>query len=353
MKLFKMIVLWCVSLLSVCIVTASYSPTSTDKMLVETFSKKISTMYQKTPSKIEKIAPKLKVLVSMYDDSRMEYYILDWLYQHIVSLMNTVTVVVPASNEETTTTVVTEIQNPTPVSNVVEPTVTSTSSTTSTTAQPVAVVSNPASQVESTPSGSSFMLPDSAQEWALAIQQIINSAHIKWNPDAKFSLVEFSDFQCPFCQRFTLDKVLDTVLGTYEGKVNAVFAHFPLSNHPLAEDAALAAECVGEIWWSLAFQRYKHELFFLWFTDLDKAYEALQYINVDINRDQFDTCRSNKKHLSKVQADYNAWITVWVRWTPTVVFFNRENGNYKVIPWANTPEAYADIINQLEPELLQ
>lgn len=295
----------------------AYSPTSFDLILVENFSKKISNIHQSDPMRIEKIAPKLKSVVMMYEDSSMEHFVLHSLYEHIISLINTIPVSLPVEEE------IVQLSWPVEVENT----------------------------VDETSNDLLFNLPDTASDWSKLIQKIINTWYIKWNPDAKFSLIEFSDFQCPFCQRFTLDKVIDTVIWDYEWKINTVFAHFPLSNHPLAEDASLAAECVWELWWWLAFQRYKHELFFLWFTDLNKAYEALNYINIDIDRDEFDTCWEEKRHLWKIESDYNAWVSVWVRWTPTVIFFNRENGNFKVIPWANTPEAYADIINQLEPDL--
>src|SRR5262249_1608015 len=61
--------------------------------------------------------------------------------------------------------------------------------------------------------------------------------------DAKIIIVEYSDFQCPFCSRVygTLE---DHVLKDYADKVRFVFKNFPLTSiHPWAEDAALASEC--------------------------------------------------------------------------------------------------------------
>jgi protein-disulfide isomerase len=72
---------------------------------------------------------------------------------------------------------------------------------------------------------------------------------IKGNPNAPVTIVEFSDFQCPFCSRVnpTLKKILDT----YGDKVRVVFKHNPLSFHkdaPLASEAALAAGAQGKFW---------------------------------------------------------------------------------------------------------
>lgn len=60
---------------------------------------------------------------------------------------------------------------------------------------------------------------------------------------APVTLVEFSDFQCPFCRRFngTLRRTLDA----FPGQVSYVFVHYPLPNHPSALPAARAAECAN------------------------------------------------------------------------------------------------------------
>jgi protein-disulfide isomerase len=71
----------------------------------------------------------------------------------------------------------------------------------------------------------------------------------KGNPRAKLAIVEFSDFQCPYCARVipTLKQIEDE----YGGKVRIVFKHLPLSNHSKAPDAHAAAEAAhrqGRFW---------------------------------------------------------------------------------------------------------
>ncbi len=62
--------------------------------------------------------------------------------------------------------------------------------------------------------------------------------------DAPITIVEFSDFQCPFCR--VESGTLAEVVEDYGGEVAVVFRHFPiLSVHPFAERAAIAAECAG------------------------------------------------------------------------------------------------------------
>lgn len=67
------------------------------------------------------------------------------------------------------------------------------------------------------------------------------------NKNAKVSIVEFSDFQCPFCQRFFTDalaKIKTEYVNT--GKAKLAFRHYPLSFHPNAQKAAEASECANE-----------------------------------------------------------------------------------------------------------
>jgi len=62
--------------------------------------------------------------------------------------------------------------------------------------------------------------------------------------NGKITLLEFSDFECPYCARFipTVNQIKDA----YPNDVTVVFKHFPLSFHPLAKPAAVATECAAE-----------------------------------------------------------------------------------------------------------
>jgi len=74
--------------------------------------------------------------------------------------------------------------------------------------------------------------------------------------DAKVTIVEFSDFQCPFCSR--AEESVEQVMTAYAGKVRIFYRHFPLSFHPFAQKAAEAAACADE---QGKFWDYHHTLF--------------------------------------------------------------------------------------------
>jgi protein-disulfide isomerase len=72
---------------------------------------------------------------------------------------------------------------------------------------------------------------------------------IKGNPNAPVTIVEFSDFQCPFCSR--VNPTIKKIFETYGDKVRVVFKHSPLAFHkdaPLASEAALVAGAQGKFW---------------------------------------------------------------------------------------------------------
>ena len=87
----------------------------------------------------------------------------------------------------------------------------------------------------------------SAPSAPVDMEALIDDDHVKGDPDAPVTIVEWSDYECPFCVRFysqTLGQIDSQYIET--GKVKLVYRDFPLSFHPQAQKAAEAAECAGE-----------------------------------------------------------------------------------------------------------
>lgn len=68
--------------------------------------------------------------------------------------------------------------------------------------------------------------------------------HIRGNKNAKVTLIEYSDFQCPYCLRH--EDSLNQALKEFPNDVRLIYRHFPLSFHPEAQKAAEASECAGQ-----------------------------------------------------------------------------------------------------------
>jgi len=129
--------------------------------------------------------------------------------------------------------------------------------------------------------------------------------------DALVTIIEFNDFQCPFCKRFR-DETLDQILGTYEGKVKYVLRDFPLSFHQHAQKAAEASECAddqGKFW-------DYHDLLFANQNALDVASLKGYAAQLGVDTATFNDCLDTGKHASEVQKDHQDGLAAGVTGTP-------------------------------------
>lgn len=154
---------------------------------------------------------------------------------------------------------------------------------------------------------------------------------MKGNQDAEITIVEFSDFQCPFCWRFytqTLPLIEQNYMST--GKVNFVYRDFPIQGiHPNAYPAALAGECAdeqGKFWemHDLIFINQKNwqDLPILQATNLFKQYA----VNVGLDANEFDSCMDSGKYIEEITNDLNDGRAYGVSGTPGFFVGNEKIG---------------------------
>lgn len=90
------------------------------------------------------------------------------------------------------------------------------------------------------------------------LKEVSKDEHIRGSKDAKVTIVEYSDFECPFCQNF--HETMIEVLASNKD-VRWVYRHFPLSFHPTAQPTAEASECVAELGGNDAFWKFADAAF--------------------------------------------------------------------------------------------
>ncbi|MFC1645035.1 DsbA family protein [Patescibacteria group bacterium] len=146
----------------------------------------------------------------------------------------------------------------------------------------------------------------------------INEDAVRYgSDDASVKLVQFSDFQCPYCKSYhsTVRKVVDE----YGDDVQFVFKQLPLESiHPKAMDAALSSECANE---QGKFIEYADKLFAnqdSWSDSVDNHVFKNYAIQLGLNAEQFNTCLDETKYADKVSADMAEADSFGVSGTPAI-----------------------------------
>lgn len=130
--------------------------------------------------------------------------------------------------------------------------------------------------------------------------------------DAPITIVEFSDYQCPFCRRWH-EQVFQPLLNAYPGKIRLVYRHFPLTSiHPDAFPAAEAVMCAGE---QNAYWQFHEKLFSSNALGSDVYAQYAQELGLDMER--FNSCITEGRFREAVQADLDFAMNLGVRSTPT------------------------------------
>jgi len=135
-----------------------------------------------------------------------------------------------------------------------------------------------------------------------------------WGPtDAKVTVVEFSDFQCPYCSRFAV-QTYPQIKEQYGDKIRFVYRDFPLTQlHENAEKAAEAAQCAndqGKFW------EY-HDLLFANQAALDAASLKGYASQLGLDSATFDQCLDSGKYTDEVQNDLTQGAGYGVQGTPS------------------------------------
>ena len=147
--------------------------------------------------------------------------------------------------------------------------------------------------------------------------------------DAKVTIVEYSDFECPYCTR-GYNVIEKEVLKQYEGKVRFAYKHLPLNFHPSAMPAAIAVECAGEqneeAYWKLYSFLFENQGR-LKGVGADKgkmkelSHEALKGTKIDAAK--FDKCVDGSETQARVQADMAEAASLGIQGTPGFVINGR------------------------------
>ena len=166
------------------------------------------------------------------------------------------------------------------------------------------------------------------------VQVGYDPARLRGNPKAPVMIVEFSDFQCPYCRQ--VEPTLKNLLGKYGEKVSLAYRDFPITQiHPQAELAAEASRCAGE---QGKFWEYHDQLYNS--SNLERVGLLEDARTLKLDEKQFDSCLASGKYKAEVERDVKEGTQAGVSGTPG--FFI----NGVLVSGAQAPEAFGRVIEE-------
>lgn len=160
-----------------------------------------------------------------------------------------------------------------------------------------------------------------------AVNSITSADHIRGNPDASVKIIEYSDFECPFCKQFhdTMNQIMDEY--GENGEVAWIYRHFPLDQlHPVkARLEAVTSECVAEIGGNDAFWQFADKFFEATpsnnQTDVDVVLPKI-IEELGLSQSAIDTCVLSGTYDQHIQDDIDNAIATGGRGTPWSIIIN-------------------------------
>lgn len=142
------------------------------------------------------------------------------------------------------------------------------------------------------------------------------SDHVRGNQDGTVTVIEFGDFECPFCARLhpTLKRIVEE-----QPNLTWIYRHFPLSSiHSRALGATVASECIAKLGGNEAFWTFADSVF----ADqrqLNSSFYEEFAASAGVDASAFKACLSDRSIASKVSADGNEAVQAGGRGTPFAV----------------------------------
>jgi len=174
-------------------------------------------------------------------------------------------------------------------------------------------------------------LPSSQVE---LIPLVSEQDYIRGNTDAEVFIIEYSDYECPYCIR--IHPTIKRALSEYGEKLAWVYRHYPLDNlHPSSRAKAEAAECVGDLGGQDSFWSFTDALYSIEPNVPKHSLDDLPQLatQAGVNIQDFNSCLESGKFKNKVQKQYETGLSAGIQGTPGSFVINKE-GEAWLVPGA-------------------
>lgn len=183
------------------------------------------------------------------------------------------------------------------------------------------------------------------EEVATIVENLLATVPVRGNKDARFTIIEYTELLCPYCQRHSTNGTIQAVMDKYPGEVNSISRHFIIHGQTALELAA-AMECVAELKPSVYYDVFE-KAFEAYPVDMD----TLKTLATDlgVKKADLEKCIDEWRYTQAVEDMMNQWATVFgISGTPGNVIFDRETWKYQVLPGAYPADNFYSIIDSMK-----
>lgn len=183
-------------------------------------------------------------------------------------------------------------------------------------------------------------------EPASDVKAVSSRDHIRGDGNAKITLIEYSDYECPFCKRF--HQTMKDVLAAYPGQVKWVYRHWPLNFHANAQKESEAAECAYDLGGHGKFWEYTDKIYERTTANgTGFALENLPKLAVELGLDKtkFEECLNSGKYKAYVDQALAEGSAAGVSGTPGIILIDAK-GNKELIKGALPLELMKQVIDK-------
>lgn len=155
--------------------------------------------------------------------------------------------------------------------------------------------------------------------------------HVYGNIDAPVTLIEYSDFECPFCKRF--HRTAKRLVDESKGQVKWVYRHFPIEQlHPIkARKESVASECANELGGNDAFWKFADRLYELTpsnnRTDIDTVIPQIAR-EIGLDEKKFASCLTSGRHDQRIDEDHRNAVASGGKGTPWSIIVSKSGKTY-------------------------
>lgn len=165
--------------------------------------------------------------------------------------------------------------------------------------------------------------------------------HIRGDAKADVFVIEYSDFECPFCKRH--HPTMQQLVKDYDGKVAWIYRHFPLSFHQNSEPAAIASECANELGGNDAFWKFTDKVF-----ETQGEFAFAKYAEgLGLDATKFKSCVDSGKYKQFVQDQMNGGSKAGVDGTPGNIVYNPKTKKGELVSGAQPVQNFKTVIDKM------